>query len=126
MASRSFGGGLTLTYLPAVLLDSAIHLLERPLSHLGITLAAVAYYGPDLTRPVDGPVTRELLAEYVQEALRNLGESVPLEHLRRRPGSTRPPELGTILELLYATPQELRSADGETAGQRPVHRALVG
>ena len=62
-------GGLSLRYLPAVLLDSAIHLLERPPSHLGITPAAVAYYGPDLTRPVDGPVTRELLAEYVQEAL---------------------------------------------------------
>ena len=61
-------------------------------------------------------MTRELLAEYVQEALRNLGESVPLEHLSRRPGSTRPPELGTILELLYATPQELRSADGELLG----------
>ena len=56
------------------------------------------------------------MAEYVQEALRNLGESVPLEHLSRRPGSTRPPELGTILELLYATPQELRSADGELLG----------
>ena len=109
-------GGLSLRYLPAVLLDSAIHLLERPPSHLGITPAAVAYYGPDLTRPVDGPVTRELLAEYVQEALRNLEESVPLEHLSRRPGSTRPPELGTILELLYATPQELRSADGELLG----------
>ena len=109
-------GGLSLRYLPPVLLDSAIHLLERPPSHLGITPAAVAYYGPDLTMPVDGPVTRELLAEYVQEALRNLGESVPLEHLSRRPGSTRPPELGTILELLYATPQELRSADGELLG----------
>ena len=109
-------GGLTLRYLPAVLLDSAIHLLERPPSHLGITPAAVAYYGPERIPPVDGPVTRELLAEYVQEALRNLGESVPLEHLSRRPGSTRPPELGTILELLYATPQELRSADGELLG----------
>ena len=28
----------------------------------------------------------------------------------------RPPELGTILELLYATPQELRGADGELLG----------
>ena len=96
-AGRFYGqsivwGGLSLRYLPAVLLDSAIHLLERPPSDLGITPAAVAYYGPDLTRPVDGPVTRELLAEYVQEALRNLGEPVPLEHLSRRPGSTRAPE----------------------------------
>ena len=109
-------GALSLRYLPAVLLDSAIHLLERPPSHLGITPAAVAYYGPDLTRAVDGPVTRELLAKPVQEALKDLGEQVPLESLSKRPGSTRPPELGTILKLLYVTPQELRSADGELLG----------
>ena len=109
-------GGLSLRYLPAVLLDSAIHLLERHPSDPDITPAAVAYYGPDLTTPVDGPVTRELLAEPVQEALKDLGEPVPLESLSKRPGSTRPPELGTILELLYATPQELRGADGELLG----------
>ena len=109
-------GALFLRYLPAVLLDSAIHLLERPPSHLGITPAAVAYYGPDLTRLVDGPVTRELLAVPVQEALKDLGEPVPLESLSKRPWSTRPPELGTILELLYATPQELRGPDGELLG----------
>ena len=45
-------GGLSLRYLPAVLLDSAIHLLEGPSSDADITPAAVAYYGPDLTRPV--------------------------------------------------------------------------
>ena len=50
-------GGLSLRYLPAVLLDSAIHLLERPPSDLGITPAAVAYYGPDRTKAPDGPVT---------------------------------------------------------------------
>ena len=109
-------GALSLRYLPAVLLDSAIHLLERPPSDLGITPAAVAYYGPELTRTVDGPVTRELLAVPVQEALKDLGEPVPLESLSKRPGSTRPPELGTILELLYATPQELRGPDGELLG----------
>ena len=113
--SVSFGG-FGLRYLPAVLLDSAIHLLEHSPSHLGITPAALSYYGLDLTRPVDGPVTRELLAVPVQEALKDLGEPVPLESLSKRPGSTRPPELGTILELLYATPQELRSADGELLG----------
>ena len=100
-------GGLSLRYLPAVLLDSAIHLLERHPSDPDITPAAVAYYGP---------VTRELLAEPVQEALKDLGEPVPLERLSKRPGSTRPPELGTILELLYATPQELRGAGGELLG----------
>ena len=109
-------GGLSLRYLPAVLLDSAIPLLEGGPSDADITPAAVAYYGPDVTRNVDGPVTRELLAEPVQKALKNLGESVPLESLSRRPRSTRPHELGTILELLYATPQELRGADGELLG----------
>ena len=109
-------GGLSLRYLPAVLLDSAIHLLERPHSDLDITPAAVAYYRPDGNKAPDGPVTRELLAVPVQEALKDLGEPVPLEGLSRRPGSTRPPELGTILELLYATPQELRGPDGELLG----------
>ena len=65
---------------------------------------------------MDGPVTRELLAVPVQEALKDLGEPVPLESLSKRPESTRPPELGTILELLYATPQELRGPDGELLG----------
>ena len=104
-------GGHSLRYLPAVLLDSAIHLLERPPSDLGITPAAIAYYGPDTKAP-DGPVTRELLAKPVQEALKDLWHPVQLESLSKRPGSLRPPELGTILELLYATPQELRGADG--------------
>ena len=120
-AGRFYGqsvvlGGLSLRYLPAVLLDSAIHLLERPPSDLDITPAAVAYYGPDRTKAPDGPVTRELLAKPVQKALKDLGEPVPLESLSKRPGSLRPPELGTILELLYATPQELRGADGELLG----------
>ena len=104
------------TDLPALLLDSALRLLEGVLSHADITPAAVAYYGPASTGHVDGPVTRELLAEPVQEALRDLGEPVPLENLNRRPNSLEPPELGTILELLYATPQELRGADGELLG----------
>ena len=120
-AGRFYGqsavwGGLTLRYLPAVLLDSAIHLLERPHSDLGITPAAVAYYRPDRTKAPDGPVTRELLAKPVQKALKDLGEPVPLESLGKRPGSPRPPKLGTILELLYATPQELRGANGELLG----------
>ena len=119
-AGRFYGqsivlGRLSLRYLPAVLLDSAIHLLERPPSDLDITPAAIAYYGPD-TKPPDGPVTRDLLAEPVQDALNDLGHPVQLESLSERPGSLRPPELGTILELLYATPQELRGADGELLG----------
>ena len=120
-AGRFYGqsivlGGLSLRYLPAVLLDSAIHLLERPPSDLGITPAAIAYYRPDGNKPLDGPVTRELLAKPVQEALKDLGNPVKLESLSNRPGSLRPHELGKILELLYATPQELRGSDGELLG----------
>ena len=116
MASRSSWVGCLLGICRLCCWTRRSHLLERPHSDLDITPAAVAYYRPDGNKAPDGPVTRELLAEPVQEALRNLGESVPLEHLSRRPGSTRPPELGTILELLYATPQELRGPDGELLG----------
>ena len=110
---RGMIGGID---LPAVLLDSALRLLKRPPSDADITPAAVAYYGPTVRRHVDGPVTRELLAEPVQATITDLGAAVPLENLDRRPGSVRPTELGTILELLYATPQELRGADGEVLG----------
>ena len=100
----------------AILLDPALHLIESAPPDTGITPVAVVYHGAASTGHVDGPVTRELLAVPVQKALKNLGEPVPLESLSKRPGSTRPPELGTILELLYATPQELRGADGELLG----------
>ena len=109
-------GGIGGIDLPAVLLDSALRLVESVPSDAGITPAAVAYFGPTVSRPVDGPVTRELLAEPVQATITDLGEPVPLENLDRRPGSLRPTELGAILELLYATPQELRGADGEVLG----------
>ena len=104
------------TDLPALLLDSALRLLEGVPSHADITPAAVAYNGSASTGHVDGPVTREMLAEPVQKTLRDLGEPVPLENLSRRPTSLEPSESGTILELLYATPQELRGADGELLG----------
>ena len=47
-------GGPSIEYLPAVLLDSATRLLERVPSDADITPAAVAYYRPDVTTPVDG------------------------------------------------------------------------
>ena len=103
--------------LPAVLLDSALRLLERPPSDADITPAAVAYYGPTVRRPVDGPVTRELLAVPAQEILEDLGEQVPLVPMGSRGlESWLWWDSGTILELLYATPQELRGADGELLG----------
>ncbi len=61
-------------------------------------------------------MTRELLAVPVEKALKNLGEPVPLENLGRHPQYVLRRVSGTTLELLYATPQELRSADGELLG----------
>ena len=77
-------GRPSIEYLPAVLLDSAIRLLERVPSDADITPAAVAYYGPDPIPPVDGPVTHELLADPVQKALKDLGEPVQLQTIDNR------------------------------------------
>ncbi len=101
---------------PAVLLDSALRLLETAPPDGGITPAAVAYHGQGWARFVDGPVTRELLAEPVQETFKDLGGPVPLEGLGQRSGYVLGREPGTMLELLYATPQELRGAEGELLG----------
>ena len=103
--------------LPAVLLDSALRLLERPPSDADITPAAVAYYGPTVRGHVDGPATRELLAEPVQDAIEDLGELVPLVPMGGRGLEYwLRSDSGTILELLYATPQKMRGADGELLG----------
>ena len=101
---------------PAMLLDSALHLIESAPPDTDITPAAVVYHGAASTGHVDGPVTRELLAVPVQKALKTLGEPVPLENLGRHPRYVLRRVSGTTLELLYATPQELRSADGELLG----------
>ena len=104
--------------LPAVLLDSALRLVESVPPNGNITPAAVTYYGLAVRRHVDGPVTRALLAEPVQGALADLGEQVPLVPMGGRGleywlGY----DSGTILELLYATLQELRGTDGELLGR---------
>ena len=101
---------------PAMLLDSALRLIESAPPNTGITPVAVVYHGAASRGHVDGPVTRELLAVPVEKALKNLGEPVPLENLGRHPRYVLRRVSGTTLELLYATPQELRSADGELLG----------
>ena len=101
---------------PAVLLDSALRLLKLAPSDGRITPSGVVYHGGISTGPVDGPETRELLAQPVHQTIRRLGEPVLLENLGRRPGSPRRPELGVMLELLYASPQELRGIDGKLLG----------
>ena len=109
-------GGIRAIDLPAVLLDSALRVLELTPAEADIIPAAVAYHRPDLFRHVDGPVTRDLLAVPVRQTIEDLGEPVPLQNLDMRPDSLSSPESGTLLELLYATPQELRGADGKVLG----------
>ena len=107
-----FGG----TGLPVVLLDSAFRLLEFAPLDASITPAAVVYRGPGRGRHVDGPLTREILAQPVQETLKELGEPVPLENLGRHPRYVLRSNSGAMLELLYAKPQKLRGADGGLLG----------
>ncbi len=102
--------------LPVVMLDSGLRLLELGPPDAGITPAAVVYHGPT-SGHADGPVTRDLLAEPVQATLKDLGQPVPVENLGRHPRYVlRPPRSGVMLELLYATPQELLGANGKLLG----------
>ena len=120
-ARRFYGQKVVFGYLPgpnlpAVLLESALQLLEPAPGNASIIPAAVVYHGP-ASGHVDGPVTRELLAEPVRKALTDLGEPVSLEGLGRDPRHIlRPPRSITMLELLYATPQALFGANGELLG----------
>ena len=100
----------------AVLLGSALQLSERARPDASITPAAVAYHGAGWARLVDGPATRKLLAEPVQQTLNDLGGPVSLENLGRHPGYVLRSKPGTMMELLYATPQGLIGADGELLG----------
>ena len=100
----------------AVLLGSALRLSEFASPNASITPAAVAYHGPGWGRFVDGQATRELITEPVQQTLKDLGGPVPLETLGRRPGYVLRSMPGTVLELLYATSQQLRGADGGLLG----------
>lgn len=105
------------TDLPAVLIDSALRLLETVSWDAGITPAAVVYHGPGLNRHVDGPVTRGLLAEPLRATLGNLGEPVQLANLGRHPRYLLRPNSGTVLEVLYAEPQDLLGDNGELLGR---------
>jgi acyl-coenzyme A thioesterase PaaI-like protein len=100
----------------AVLLGSALRLSQFASPDASITPAAVAYHGAGWARFVDGPAARGLLAEPVQQRLKGLGRPVPLDNLGRRPGYVLRSKPGTVLQLLYPTPQEMRGADGELLG----------
>ncbi len=104
---------------PAVLLSSALQLLDAVSPDGDAIPAAVAYHGLGWGRFVDGPITREVLGQPVQEALSRLGDPVSLEGLGQRATGiigSRSPWSGTALELIYAQPQELRAAAGDLLG----------
>ncbi|GEM_PF-5838091 len=105
------------TDLPVVLLGAALHLLERSSPPPSIVPAGVVYHGQDRGQPVDGPETRALLAGPVQEVLDRLGEPVELENLGRHPRYVLPNKQTTMLELLFAAPQELRRTGGGLLGK---------
>ncbi len=104
------------TDLPAVLLASALQLLESAPRNADATPAAVTYSGPGLRRHVDGPETRQLVAAPIRAKLGILAEAVPLEDLGRHPRYVLTPNSGTMLEVLYAEPHDLLRADGELLG----------
>lgn len=104
---------------PVVLLSSALQLPDTASTQDKSIPAAVAYHGLNRGGFIDGPITREVIAQPVQEALRRLSEPVSIEGLgqrARRIIGSGSPWSGTVLELLYAQPQELRTADGELLG----------
>ena len=100
----------------AVLLGSALRLLEADSPDDAVTPAAVAYHGQSWGRFLDGPAARTLLAGPVQDVLRNLGEPVALDGLGGRPSGLLRLMAGTVLHLAYPEPQELRSPDGTLLG----------
>ena len=100
----------------SVLLGSALQLLEAAPPNANITPAAVAYHGQGWSRYVDGPTARQLVADPVKETINSFDQSVTLDNLDGRPGYLFDNMAGTMLELIYAEPQELRDADGTLLG----------
>ncbi|MEE9261866.1 MAG: hypothetical protein V3U95_04725, partial [Dehalococcoidia bacterium] len=78
--------------------------------------SAVAYRGLGWLSPRDGPVTREMVAEPLQEVFNRLGDPVAVEGIGRSTYWVFRSNPGTALELIYDQPQELRSVDGELLG----------
>ncbi len=101
---------------PAILLSSARQLLDGTPSDFDSIPSAVAYGGLGRWAPIDGPVTRKMVAEPLQEVFNRLGDPVAVEGIGRSTYWVFRSNPGTALELIYDQPQELRSVDGELLG----------
>jgi len=79
--------------------------------------AAVSYHGQGWGAFIDSPVTRELLHEPAREAMQSLGGPAEVENLGQLAYAVLRDKPGTVLELVYAQPQQLRSSTGELVGE---------
>jgi hypothetical protein len=97
---------------------SLLSLLEADLAERASSLpAAISYHGQNWAKGIDSPVNRDLLSGPAQIAMNSLGGPAPVENLGQEPRSILGYGPGTVLELVYPHPQELRASGGEFLGQ---------
>jgi hypothetical protein len=102
---------------PVVLFITALDLLDGVNTDAGIIPAALAYHGDGWLQFKDGPVTRKMSAQPVQQILYGLGNPVTFKGLGQTSPVTLRNEDGTFLELVYAQPRQLRTAKGDVLGK---------
>ncbi len=79
--------------------------------------AGLSYHGQAVAGSVDSPVLREGVRQPAADALRSLGAQTSVAGLDGTAGDALGMKPGTALELVYAQPQDLRSAEGALLGQ---------
>jgi hypothetical protein len=103
---------------PVVKTSSLLSLLEDEMDEDSFFIpAAVAHHGSGWTGPIDSPMTRELLAESARKAMQSLGGPAEVEKLGQQDRAVLRDASGTVLELVFAIPQELRLQSGESVGE---------
>ena len=100
----------------AVLLSSALLLLSGAPANAAITPSAVANHGQGWGRYVDSPTAREMLAGPVNEVLQRVGPAVPLGELAEGSRLDLVSAQGSVLDLAYHRPQQLRNRAGVAEG----------
>lgn len=83
--------------------------------------AAVSYHGHSRSQNwaelIGSPATRVLLYESAREAMQSLGGPTEVENLGQQDYAILGYKPGTVLEFVYAQPQQLRSSEGELVGE---------
>jgi len=107
---------------PVVKTVSLLSLLGDEVGEDTISIpAAVAYHSHTREENrgwhIDSPAVRELLAGPVERALQSLGGLADVEKLGQRDRAVLRYKVGTVLELVFAVPQELRLQSGELLGE---------